>query len=105
MKFDPPSLEQQEALRRRAQELWAQSARTWNTWQQWWRMWQHLRALPPDHRLVPVCSSCGRFRDETGAWHELPPKMSDRFHVDGPLQVTHGICTDCFAKALDDLRP
>jgi hypothetical protein len=87
-----------EALFHRAREAQSRAARTWDVWQRWWLMWDHMRRMPPHECLVPLCAFCRRFRDEEGEWHELPPGVSDRFHMNGPLQATHGLCDDCVGK-------
>jgi hypothetical protein len=86
-----------EAVRRLARELRISSSHRRDVWLRWRLTWKQLRDVPRDQRWLPLCSTCHRFRDCQGEWQELPPGMSGHLRLDGPLQVTHGICPDCDA--------
>lgn len=41
--------------------------------------------------LLPVCSNCGRIRDDNGEWQSANRYFSEQSSV----KVTHGLCPDC----------
>lgn len=47
--------------------------------------------------LVPVCSWCGKIRDDEGYWQSLETFIEDT----AESHVTHGMCPDCEAGVLD----
>jgi tetratricopeptide (TPR) repeat protein len=49
-----------------------------------------LDGLVPDHGLTPVCAWCARVRTPSRLW--IPVRQ---FLPDGPLLITHTICSDC----------
>lgn len=42
-------------------------------------------------KLIPLCASCGKARDDQGYWKQLDHYIQQ--HTD--VQITHGICPDC----------
>lgn len=46
--------------------------------------------------LLPICSYCRKIRDDRNAWHELETYLHQ--HTD--ILFTHGICPDCYEKAM-----
>jgi PAS domain-containing protein len=44
-------------------------------------------------QLLPVCASCHKVRDETGGWSELSRYLQQR-----AVEVSHGICPDCYQR-------
>lgn len=44
--------------------------------------------------MLPVCMSCGRIRNEDGAWQKLPVYLKEQADID----VTHGLCPACLEK-------
>ena len=44
--------------------------------------------------LLPVCSSCGRIRDDRGEWNSPNKYFSEK----SPIKVSHGICPECTEK-------
>jgi AmiR/NasT family two-component response regulator len=42
-------------------------------------------------RLLPICSSCKKIRDESGNWHQVEMFFADRLKI----QFTHSLCPDC----------
>jgi response regulator RpfG family c-di-GMP phosphodiesterase len=46
--------------------------------------------------LLPICSYCRKIRDDKNAWHELETYLHQ--HTD--ILFTHGICPDCYEKAI-----
>jgi FixJ family two-component response regulator len=45
-------------------------------------------------KLVPICSSCKKIRDDGGYWHQIEAYLQENLH----LNFTHGICPDCVKK-------
>ena len=46
------------------------------------------------HGILPICSSCKKIRDDTGAWHQMEAYIRD--HTDA--EFSHGLCLDCAKK-------
>ena len=46
------------------------------------------------NRLLPICSSCHRIRDDNGYWKQIEGSALDRSDKD----FTHGICPQCARK-------
>lgn len=83
---------------RHARDLRARCSHTRLVWNDWRRTWKALRELPRDERYVPLCSTCHRYRDFRGTWHELPPAVLGCLTLDGPLQITHSLCPWCLSQ-------
>jgi len=49
-------------------------------------------------RLLPICASCKKIRDEQGHWHEPELYVSRHLHA----SFTHGICAECRHKLYPD---
>ena len=45
-------------------------------------------------RLIPICSSCKKIRDDKGYWTEIETYMKEH----GDLAFSHGICPECAGK-------
>jgi len=43
------------------------------------------------HRLLPICSSCKRIRDELGTWHIMEDYIKERTD----MELNQSICPDC----------
>lgn len=50
-------------------------------------------------RLLPVCSWCGRIRDEDGEWSDLETYVARREKT----RVSHGICQECSERELGEV--
>ena len=50
--------------------------------------------------LIPICSSCKKIRDDEGFWDQLEAYLSK--HTDAVF--THGLCPDCFHKAISEIK-
>jgi PAS domain S-box-containing protein len=48
-------------------------------------------------RLLPLCSWCGRIRDESGEWSDLPTYIARREKT----TISHGICPNCSEEEFD----
>ncbi len=46
--------------------------------------------------IIPICASCKKIRDDQGYWNQLEKFISQNSHA----QFSHGICPDCYAKAI-----
>ena len=46
------------------------------------------------HGILPICASCKKIRDDSGAWHQIESYIRD--HSDA--EFSHGLCTDCAKK-------
>ncbi len=51
------------------------------------------------HGILPICSSCKKVRDDSGAWHQLEAYIRD--HTDA--EFSHGLCMDCARKLYPDI--
>ncbi len=49
-------------------------------------------------RLLPLCSACGKIRDEQGAWDTLERYLRKRTDVD----FSHGVCPECLQRLYPD---
>jgi len=47
-------------------------------------------------RLLPICASCKKIRDDKGHWHEV----DDYVRMNFDAVFTHGICLDCYNKVI-----
>jgi PAS domain-containing protein len=45
-------------------------------------------------RLLPICASCKKIRDDAGYWHQVEAYITE--HTDA--EFTHGLCPDCLKK-------
>ena len=45
-------------------------------------------------KLIPICASCKKIRDDKNYWNEVEEYFSEVADVD----FSHGICPDCFKK-------
>ena len=50
--------------------------------------------------LIPICASCKKIRNEEGFWDQLETYFSK--HTDALF--THGLCPECFHKAITEIR-
>jgi PAS domain S-box-containing protein len=48
--------------------------------------------------LLPICASCKKIRNDDGYWSQIEGYIADHSEA----TFTHGICPDCFSKALED---
>ncbi len=52
------------------------------------------------HGLLPICAYCKKVRDDTNYWQQIEAYVTE--HSDATF--THGICPECYEKALRSLR-
>jgi AmiR/NasT family two-component response regulator len=57
----------------------------------------HVKTL---RRLLPICASCKKIRNDQGYWHMVEDYLSA--HSD--LVFSHGLCPDCMKRLYPDLR-
>jgi len=62
------------------------------------KLLEEMRVL---RKLLPICSSCKRIRDDDGKW--WPMEAYVREHTDSDF--THTICSDCTDLLYSDLKP
>jgi DNA-binding response OmpR family regulator len=48
-------------------------------------------------RLLPICASCKKIRDEEGIWEPLEHYLTRVSH----MGITHGICPECSRRVLE----
>jgi len=72
------------------------------------RLWHENRELASQaeqirklRKLLPICASCKKIRDDRGYWQEVEVYFRD--HAD--LEFTHGFCADCIAKLYPQAAP
>lgn len=46
-------------------------------------------------RLLPICSSCKKIRDDENYWHQVEEYVADHL---ADIEFTHSMCPDCLAK-------
>jgi len=52
------------------------------------------------HGLLPICAYCKKVRNDANYWQQIEAYVSE--HSDATF--THGICPECYEKALRSLR-
>lgn len=50
-------------------------------------------------KLIPICSSCKKIRDDQGYWNSLESYLSKHTN----LEFSHGICDDCMSKLYPEI--
>jgi K+-sensing histidine kinase KdpD len=50
--------------------------------------------------ILPICASCKKIRDDKGSWNQMESYISEHSQA----QFSHGLCPDCAAKALEEIR-
>jgi PAS domain-containing protein len=51
------------------------------------------------YRMIPICSHCGKVRDEQESWMRIESYFKDNWAVD----FSHGICPDCYASEMEKM--
>ena len=51
--------------------------------------------------LLPICSWCKKIRDDKDYWQSVEGYISQHTNA----QFTHGICPECYQKAMKSIRP
>ncbi|MHB8764621.1 MAG: hypothetical protein ACYDA8_09860, partial [Deferrisomatales bacterium] len=59
---------------------------------------QQIRSL---RRLLPICASCKKIRDDQGYWTEVEVYFRDQ----AGATFTHGICPACLRRLYPELTP
>lgn len=65
-------------------------------------------AVPPAHEQkgpLTLCSWCQRVRMPSSEWVDLEKGIArlELFGGDSPALMSHGVCPDCYARALEDV--
>jgi PAS domain-containing protein len=53
-----------------------------------------LKEIKTLQKILPICSSCKKIRDDTGAWKQIETYISEHTETG----FSHGICNDCAKK-------
>jgi AmiR/NasT family two-component response regulator len=51
-------------------------------------------------RLLPICASCKKIRDDQGYWHMVEDYLSSHSEI----TFSHGLCPDCMTRLYPDLK-
>jgi AmiR/NasT family two-component response regulator len=57
----------------------------------------HVKTL---RRLLPICASCKKIRDDQGYWHMVEDYLSSH----SELVFSHGLCPDCMRRLYPELQ-
>ena len=52
------------------------------------------------YRMIPICSVCGKVRDDKESWMQVEAYFKDNWDVD----FSHGYCPDCYRIEKDKLK-
>lgn len=50
--------------------------------------------------IIPICSYCGKIRNEVGTWD----KMEAYIRAHSEANFSHGVCPECFKKEMEGLE-
>jgi phosphoserine phosphatase RsbU/P len=62
---------------------------------------QALAKIHHLQELLPICSYCKKIRRDGNYWQQIETYLSSHAGV----QLTHGVCPDCYVKAVAELEP
>jgi hypothetical protein len=62
---------------------------------------RNLREVRALRGLLPICTDCGKLRDDEGYWQELGAYL----HETTGTELTHGICPDCARELYAEFMP
>ena len=51
------------------------------------------------HRMIPICSICGKLRDDTESWN----RVETYFKANWDVSFSHGFCPDCYKLEMDKI--
>jgi PAS domain S-box-containing protein len=63
------------------------------------KLQQSLSEIKQLSRILPICASCKKIRDDEGYWKEVETYISDHSEA----QFSHGICPDCMRKLYPEI--
>jgi hypothetical protein len=52
---------------------------------------EDISELADLYRMIPICSICGKVRDDQESWMRIEAYFKDRWDVD----FSHSLCPDC----------
>jgi len=52
------------------------------------------------YRMIPVCSVCGKVRDDKETWMRIEKYFKEKWGID----FTHGLCPDCFKTEMEKMN-
>lgn len=61
---------------------------------------EDISELAELHRIIPICSVCGKIRNDRESWMKVETYFKDSWDVD----FSHGYCPECYEKELDKIR-
>ncbi len=61
---------------------------------------EDISELADLHRIIPICSVCGKIRDDTESWMRVEAYFKNNWDVD----FSHGYCPDCYEKEITKFK-
>ena len=61
---------------------------------------EDIRELAELYRIIPICSVCGKVRDDKESWMRVETYFKNNWDVD----FSHGYCPDCFKIEMDKIK-
>jgi hypothetical protein len=52
------------------------------------------------YRMIPICSVCGKVRDDKESWMRIEAYFKNNWDVD----FSHGLCPDCYKIEMDEIE-
>lgn len=52
------------------------------------------------YRMIPICSVCGKVRDDKESWMRVEAYFNDNWGID----FSHGLCPDCYKTEMEKLK-
>jgi hypothetical protein len=60
---------------------------------------EDISELAELHRMIPICSVCGKLRDDTESWKKVEAYFKAHWNVD----FSHGYCPDCYKTEMEKI--
>ena len=61
---------------------------------------EDISELAELYRIIPICSVCGKVRDDKESWMRVETYFKNNWDVD----FSHGYCPDCFKIEMDKIK-
>ena len=62
---------------------------------------RHASELSQLRGILPVCAYCRKIRNDRNYWESIETYLATQMDA----QISHGICPDCHAKVMSEIRP